>query len=389
MTKMRRPLLIPGIIGYWIGLLLLSGCNSTGHDNAHIPPPYSADFESRKESDRLAFLTDCIRRRIDLSGSYYKRAKIYLEKDDFASALDDINHAIAAKDNVGEYYLLRGIVNRELNRLDDALLDAERAEALQQKSPRLYILMADILQENKKYGESARYINGVLALAPYDASVHYVQGMLQTKTGDTLQGLLSMEKALELNPEFFRAYPRASSIYTRRGDFYNAQRILTKGLQYFPSNTGLLVETGRLYSERSLPDSALIYYTKALQADKGNLDILVETAALYTRSRNYPAALRIYEDIQRQKPDYTAINYLIGFCQEKMWRFNTAKSYYEKELEITPGYVPARNGLWRISQQENERARSESDLNSGEEQTKTLDDSRLDVTPIAPRKIQN
>ncbi len=384
---MRRLLLIPAIM--WCCVRLLSGCNGTGHDNAHIPPPYSADFESRKESDRLAFLTDCIRRKIDLSGSYYKRAKIHLEKGDFGAALDDINHAIAAKDNVGEYYLLRGMVNRELNRLDGALLDAERAEALQQKSPRLYILMADILQENKKYGESARYINGVLALAPYEASVHYVQGMLQTRTGDTLQGVISMEKALELNPEFFRAYQRTSAIYTKRGDFGNAQRILGKGLQHFPSNTGLLVEMGRLYSDRSVPDSALIYYTKALQTDKGNLDILVETAALYTKSRNYGAALQIYEDIQRQKPDYTAIHYLIGFCQEKMWRFNTAKSYYEKELEINPGYVPARNGIWRISQSENERLRNENDLNDGPQQVRTLDDSRLDVTPIAPRKIQN
>ncbi len=386
---MCRPFLLPGIIWCWIGLQLLSGCSNTDHDNAHIPPPYTTDFENRKENDRLAFLTDCIRRKIDLSGSYYKRAKIYLEKGDFESALNDINHAITAKDNVGEYYLLRGIVNRELNRLGDALLDAERAEALQQKSPRLYILMADILQENKKYNESERYINGVLALAPYEASVYYVQGMLQTKTGDTLQGLSSMEKALELNPEFFRAYRHTSSIYSGRGDFGHAHRILGTGLRYFPSSTELLVEMGRLYNDRSIPDSALIYYTKALQIDKGNLEILAETAALYTKSRNYGAALRIYEDIQRQKPDYAAINYLIGFCQEKMWRFNTAKSYYEKELEITPGYVPARNGLWRISQAENERLKNENGLDGSEEPVRTLDDSRLNVTPIAPRKIQN
>lgn len=370
-------------------LTLLAGCNQVDHHGAQIPPPYNDDFEKRKDEDRLAFLTECIRRKIDPEGSYYKRAEIYLQKGDYDAALSDINQAISAKDNIGEYYLLRGIINRELNQLDLALQDAERAEALQQKSPRLYILMADILQENKKYNEAARYINGVLALAPFDASVYYVQGMLQTKTGDTLQGLASIEKAMALNPAYFRSYPRASSLYQHRGDYENAKRVVQNGLIHFPSNADLLVEMGRMYSDLSLADSALIYYARAIQIKKDDLNILEEMANVYTKARNYSAALEIYENIKEKKPDYPSINFLIGFSLEKLWRFNQAKSFYEKELELTPGYVPARNGLWRISQSESERNQAAFDDDGNNQPVKTLDDDRLDITPIQPRSIRN
>lgn len=385
---MRWRLVFPGILLGCLSLCL-AGCYDNGHDSAHIPPPYTVDFEQRKVDDRLAFLTDCIRRKIDLAGSYYKRARIYLEKGEYEQALDDANRSIATRDNVGEYYLLRGIVNRELNRLDAARLDAERAEALQQKSPALYVLMADILQENKKYNESARYIKGVLALAPYDASVYYVQGMLQMKTGDTLAGLNSVEKALDLNPRFYRAYQPASNLYIRRGDYENGRRILLNGLKNFPSSPELMLGLARLYADHSQPDSSLLFYAQAIRTNKDDLDIPAEMATVYIKSRNYGAALGIYEDIQRKKQDYPSIHYLIGFCQEKLWRLNTARSYYEKELEITPGYVPARNGLWRISQLENERLRDEYNNASPAETGKTLDDSRLNITPILPRSIQN
>jgi tetratricopeptide (TPR) repeat protein len=370
-------------------LSMASGCNPIVKDGTQIPPPYSDDFEMRKDNDRLEFLTDCIRRRIDLAGSYYKRAEIYLSQGAYESALSDIDHAISAKDNVGEYYLLRGIIHRELNRLEPALRDAERAEALQQKSPKLYILMADILQEDKKYKESAQYISGVLGLAPYDASVYYVQGMLQTKTGDTLQGLASIEKALDLNPAYFRAYPHAATLHLQRGDYQNAHRVLSEGLKHFPASIELLTGMGRMYSERSFADSALLYYVKAVQIDKNNLDLLAEMGAVYTKAKNYSSALKIYEDIQRKKPDYPSINFLIGFSQEKLWRWNLAKSYYEKELELTPGNVPARNGLWRISQLENERARANSNPEGENEPPRTLDNSRINIVPIQPRSIQN
>lgn len=369
-------------------LALLAGCTGTDHDGAQIPPPYQDDFEKRKDADRLAFLTDCIRKRIDPAGSYYKRAQLYLEKGDFKAALSDATDAIEAKDNVGEYYLLRGIINRELNQLSDALLDAERAEALQQKSPKLYVLMADILQENKKYAESRRYINGILALAPHDASVYYVQGMLQAKTGDTTGGLASMEKAITLNPAYLRAYPKAAALYRQRGDFTNSSRILQNGLQHFPANKELILGMGKLYAEQALPDSALPFYERAVKLSEDDLELRAEMADLYVRARNYSSALTVYEAIQRRKPEYTAINYLIGFCQEKMWRLNTAKSYYEQELEINPGYVPARNGIWRISQLENERELNAGSTGESPEPAKTLDDTRLNISPIQPRKIQ-
>lgn len=378
------------IIGWLLaGLWLLNGCVGAGHESTQIPPPYTTELSQNREDAQLAFLTNCIRNRVDLANSYYQRARVYAGKNDFGAALSDINLAISAKDNVGEYYLLRGKIHRELNHLDAAMQDVERAEALQQNDPQLYVLMADILQERNKINEASRYLKAILTLAPYDASAHYVQGMLEFKTGDTLAGLASIEKALELNPRLFRGYRTVSQLYLSQNNFQKANGSLHKGLEFFPQHPELLLELARFYKSINQPDSSLVYYQQLRNKDRHNLDLAAETADACIRNRNYQEALHIYEEIQSHKPDYPLINYYIGFCHEKLWRWNTAKSYYAKELEQTPGSPEARSGIWRITQLENERLEASQSENGTKEPSKTLDDSRLNITPIQPRKIQD
>lgn len=369
--------------------LHLMGCVGAGNEKTAIPPPYTAEISQEREEAQLAFLSDCIRNRIDLANSYYHRARIYTQRYQFELALSDINHAISTKDNVGEYYLLRGKINRELNHLDAAMQDVERAEALQQNDPKLYVLMADILQEKNKINESSRYLNAILSLAPYDASAHYVKGMLQMKTGDTLAGLKSIEHALELNPRLFRGYSSAYQLYLSQNDPENALRILGKGLEYFPGNTEVIINLARFLKDHQRPDSSLIYYRELRLRDKENLELAADMADAYFKNRNYQEALQIYEEIETQNPNFPLINYYIGACQEKLWRWNTAKAYYVKELELSPGSPEARQGLWRISQLENERLETSENRDQNQDQLRTLDDSRIRISPILPRQIQD
>ncbi|MFA7473690.1 MAG: hypothetical protein WCY86_12360, partial [Spirosomataceae bacterium] len=97
----------------------------------------------------------------------------------------------------------------------------------------------------------------------------------------------------------------------------------------------------------------------------------------------------IYEEIETQNPNFPLINYYIGACQEKLWRWNTAKAYYVKELELSPGSPEARQGLWRISQLENERLETSENRDQNQDQLRTLDDSRIRISPILPRQIQD
>src|SRR5690606_12526942 len=121
---------------------------------------------------------------------------------------------------------------------------------------------------------------------------------------------------------FFRAYQRAASLYLKRGDYENSARILRAGMRQFPASTDLLVTTGRLYSYQSKPDSALIYYKAAYGLEKSNPELLTEMAGVYIKARNYRAALALYENLQKTNPEYPAIHFLIGFCQENLWRYN-------------------------------------------------------------------
>ncbi len=367
-------------------MTLSDGCQRSEREEARIPPHYSPELKKRHEADLIRYLTYCIGRRVDVAGSYYKRSRVYFDQGDPGKALEDIDQAIRYKDNVGDYYLQRGLVNRELNQLEEALRDAQRAEALQQKSPELYVLMADVLQEQKNYSEAENYIRSIQKMMPYDGTVYYVNAMLESKRGDTLAGIENLEKAIALNPKLLRAYKQAAVLYERQGAVEDADRVSDQALSFFPDNSDLLMDKALRYDRRLVLDSALIYYQKVAALLPDQLEAQIKIANVNIRLRNYNAALAQYEKIQQIDPDYPEIRSLIGFCHEKMWHFTTAKELYRKELELSPGSPQARSGLWRIMQQENQKYEEEQQ-GEVEKVERTLDNSRLEIVPIQPRSL--
>lgn len=184
---------------------ILQSCQSDARNNTRIPPVIK-NTKAKLEKDALLSLTELINRNIDQNSNYFKRARIYFDKEQFKQALADINEAIEEQENVGEYFLLRGKINREIGEMDLALEDAERAEALQQNSPELYVLLADILQVKGKFREAGKYLNQAMQMAPYDGSAYYVKGMLEARQGDSLSSLTSLSYAMNVNPRLLRAY---------------------------------------------------------------------------------------------------------------------------------------------------------------------------------------
>src|SRR5688572_19433929 len=92
---------------------LEQSCQSDARTSTRIPPVIKKG-KAQWQNDALLSLTDLINRGIDSDVNYFKRARIYFEREQYPQALDDINESIYEQDNVSEYFLLRGKINREL-----------------------------------------------------------------------------------------------------------------------------------------------------------------------------------------------------------------------------------------------------------------------------------
>jgi tetratricopeptide (TPR) repeat protein len=339
------------LFGLTLLLFVEWSCQSDARTTTRIPPVPSKALKSEWQSDALQALTNLIRRRVDLDDSYYKRARIYFDQEKYSLAEADINQAISIQENVGEYYLLRGKINRELNKLDLALQDAQRADGLQQDSPALYILLADILQQKKQFNEASRYLSTALQIAPYEGNAYYVKGMLQASMADTTGSITSLRHSLALNPRMLRPYKQLTVLYTRTGDIQNALLYNGLALKRYPDDPELHLERGDIYQRVAKYDSAILSYQKTIQLDPTLSEVHIQLADIYMKWKNYAAALKSYENLAKYRSNYPHINYLIGFCYEKIGNDEKANEYYSKELQLNPNDQLATNGLWRLQSQ--------------------------------------
>lgn len=368
---------------------LIQSCQSDARNSTRIPPVVKKSH-AQWQSDALLSLSELINRGIDTDQNYFKRARIYFEKEQYSEALEDINESIYEQENVSEYFLLRGKINRELGQIDKALEDAQRAEALQQSSPELYVLLADVLQAKGRFREAVNYLNQAMKMAPYDGSAYYVKGMLQARQGDSLASLTSFRYAMNVNPKLLRAYEQSIIILRKLKNPAEALAINEKAIKRFPNIPSLYFERGEIFNVLAKPDTALINYQKAVALRPGYEDALMRIATVGTQQKEYYKAIRALEALLKIKPKSKDINNMLGYAYEKAGDYTKAVDYYSMALVLSPGDQSARNGLYRIRREENADIYSTYDPNaSASSGYKLLDTSRVKINVIRPRGTTN
>lgn len=376
----------------FILLIILSvlnqSCQSDARNATRIPPVIKKS-RAQWQNDAIRSLTDLINRNIDIDLNYYKRARIYFEREQYTLALADINESIYEKNNASDYFLLRGKINRELGKIDPALEDAQRAEALQQNSPDLYILLADILQAKNRFREAAGYLNQAMKMAPYDGSAYYVKGMLQARQGDSLASISSFNYAISVNPRLLRAYEQCSFILRKLNNLDQALVVNRKAIRRFPKAAELYFERGEIFATKLRPDTALMNYRKAVALKPDYEEALYKVATTGIELREYNQALPALTRLYRMKPDSKEINNMIGFCHEKTGDYERAKVYYTDALALSPGDQDARYGLYRIRQREGADLYSTYSEDENGSDYKLLDTSRVKINRIQPRGTTN
>jgi len=365
---------------------VLQSCQSDARNNSRIPPVVKKN-RAQWEKDALLSLSELIYRSIDLDANYFKRARIYFDQEQYKLALEDINAAIDEQENIGEYFLLRGKINRELGDLDQGLEDAERAEVLQQGSPELYVLLADLLQAKGRFREAGRYLNHAMKLAPHDASAYYVQGMLQAKQGDSLASLASMDYAMNNNPRMLRAYVQSIIINRKLQNLGQALVVNNKAIKRFPQIAELYYERGQIYNVLARPDTAMIYYQKAITVNPTYREALAQMADVGIKHKYYNKAIVALSQLLKLDPKYPQIHNLLGFCYEKLGNYPKAREFYAITLANDQGDRAAHNGIWRMKR--NESGESYYSNERSDEDYRYSDTSRVKINLIQPRRTIN
>jgi tetratricopeptide (TPR) repeat protein len=172
----------------------------------------------------------------------YKRAVAYYNLEDSKNALEDINRFIAEFPEVPRARLLRALIYRQLEDIDNQLADLEKAME-GQMSPELLRWRASLYMEKEQF-QKAKADFLVIKNIQDDAEVETNLGLIHFSLGHLDSALISLNKAIELDVTYPAAYVYAGSFCLQENKFELALEYLNLALRIDSTNRAAIFYKG-------------------------------------------------------------------------------------------------------------------------------------------------
>jgi tetratricopeptide (TPR) repeat protein len=174
----------------------------------------------------------------------YKRAVAYYNIEDSKNALEDINRFIAEFPDVPRARLLRALIYRQLEDVDNQLVDLEKAMASpQMMSPELLRWRASLYMEKEQFQKAK---DDFLIIKNYadDAEIETNLGLIHFSLGNLDSALVCLNKAIELDVTYPASYVYAGSFCLQESKFELALEYLNLALRIDPTNRAAIFYKG-------------------------------------------------------------------------------------------------------------------------------------------------
>ena len=132
------------------------------------------------------------------------------------------------------------------------------------------LLMARMLMVANLPETAAESAKKALGFTPKLALAQVLLGEVYLFKSDFEQARREFEREREINPAYPAVYDRLGDVYTRAGQYPQAQEALAKAISLDTSSTGPFIQMGKVLLRRNDPQTSLLYLQHAEKMDPGN-----------------------------------------------------------------------------------------------------------------------
>ncbi len=322
--------------------------------------------------------------------SYYLRAVVYKEMQDWEKSISDYQQAIAMDPQFALAYRRLGYVYDVTGRLDEAFKNYQKAVALnpddaiaQYDLGLAYYTRGDQDQARQHYQKAidldAHYSDawhnlGIVydnkgnkdeALRCYDQAISFNPNNFQyyDARGRTYRDLDRVEEAfkdiehsIELNPDYFNSRMSRGYYYFLRGEFESAAQDYHKAAQLNPQDMMVWVMKAEIDRATGNYISAEKNLKRAEQADPSSPRPVYDLYRVYYALGKYHMAFAYLDQLQRMNPDMksdqlhwkTLIDYNRGLVMEMLAYDEMALDRYNEIIKDFPDYGESYTARGRI-----------------------------------------
>ena len=268
--------------------------------------------------------------------AYIGLAQMNLARKDTTAALENLNRGIElSKKNASAYVMRAEIATRSRQDFESALADMDSAIMLEPRYAGYFINRAFMKYNLDDYFGAMADYDYAIGLDPSSQEAHFNRGLLRAEVGDNNKAITDFSFVLKSNPSNFMALYNRALLYMRTGQFREAVSDFTSILKKYPDFEAGYMARGE--AKRRMGDN------KGSEAD------MEKAMAIFRRNKTHvsnfnPAEIEATAAIK--KAEQRALNGETDEpenAEEIINRFNTLLTVNESE-PVKPEYANRQRG---------------------------------------------
>lgn len=314
----------------------LISCKNKKDNSNNMPPINELTYSSELQ---LSALNEAIEADPNNDYLYFKRADYFHGINNFRIAQNDIAKALRLDANVSSYWLLSAKINNELENIDQALSEAQKALELGNKEPIVYALLANCLLEKNDTITANQYIYKLSSLAPQMAELNYIEAKKSILKKDTLQSFLKYKLCIQKNPQFIEAYIDLMSLYYEKHMYDSIMPLLIKAKRMRPCKPELFLYEGKFFESINKGNVAFAAYKEGLLCDPQAFILYKPLSEYYQKTLNYKEAMTYLGKWLERNPTDSKSIIKMGDYSLKLDDSKGALIYYKNGVSLDTGNV--------------------------------------------------
>ena len=317
-----------------------------------------------------------------------KLAKVYLQIEAYAEAVDEYQQVIAAaapngvprttatapdSDIPAAYYGL-GLAYTGLEKFEDAIAAYQRAIASAPDWAYTHAALGSAYANTHRYAEALDAYKVAVALDSDDEMIHHQIGNVYSKRGEHTAATRHQLRAIAIAPQFAAAHYQLGLLYAHKKRWTDAISAYRTAYQNDPALIEALynlaqayLRTGdaaaareqmALFQERKATLTPLHQLRGALQRTQGATEraqVLVNIGRFYLKDGHYEKAVSEYQKALGMDPQSVAAYNGIGVAYTMLEKYDEAVTAQQKALELQPDFAKAHAGIGLAYFRQNKR----------------------------------
>jgi len=292
------------------------------------------------QSKNFLLAVDYISKAIHIDGTnaafYNNRANALKELNKLNEANTDYDKAIILKPDYAEAYYNQGNILQALGEFDKAIMSFRKTISFIPNHLDSLINLGNSYKSLKKFKDAKSYYDKALTIKPDYAEIYFNQGNLSRELGELNEALEFFNKAIQLAPNYAQVYTNIGNVLTDLRRFEEAIFFYDKAITIKPNYIIAYLNRGNTFEVGGKFKEAIECYKKIISFQPNNIEAHCGLGSAYSNDNQLIESTESYKYVIENDASYDYIYGLYNSSKSKccIWEdFEVEVDHIRSEVE--------------------------------------------------------